>query len=170
MKCLTSNEALDLCSPFLAKKITENGKGTLLRLQSGNEFPLWGRFEQGCYKVEFLVQFILQETINPVGYLVWLQDWNIFSKDGGLFEIVSKLRESYGETRLLIETPVFHFNPDETDLCKDLIRIVMAFDWGCYVVPLDGKTLIEIHDEGVALWGFNKNTRGELKTVVDWKS
>ncbi len=46
----------------------------------------------------------------------------------------------------------------------------MAFDWGCYVIPLDGKALANFHDEGVALWGFDKRIQEELKTAVDWKS
>ena len=84
--------------------------------------------------------------------------------------MIRRFRETYGETRSLSESPAFHFNPDEADLSKDLIRFAMAFDWGCYVIPLDGKALVEIHDEGVAFWGFDKKIRDELKTAVNWKS
>ena len=169
MKCLTSNEALSLCADFLVE-YTEDGKGTWLRLRGGDDNPHWGQFRPEHYKQEFLARTIVEEIRSPLGYLVWFYDWNIFSRDKGLFEIVRRFRETYGETRSLSESPAFHCDPNEADLCKDLIRFAMAFNWGCYAISLDGKTLVEIHDEGAAFWGFDKEIRDELITAVDWKS
>ena len=169
MKCLTSNEALNICSNFLVER-SESEKGSSLHLRSGDEFPLWGKFSQEHSKQEFLMHWILDETSNSGGHLVWLRDWNIFSKDGGLFEIIECFRKCYGETRKLSESPVFCFDPSEAYLAKDLVRILLGFDWGCYVIPLNGKALVEFYDEDVAFWSFDEKIRDELKPAIDWQS
>ena len=169
MKCLTSNEALNVCAPFLVER-SELGKGSSLQLRSGDKFPLWGRLRQEHYNQEFLAHCILDETKNAEGHFVWLREWNVISKDAGLLEIIRSFRKSCGENRELIESPVFCFDPGEIYLAKDLIRILLGFDWGCYVIPLNGNALVEFYDEGIAFWGFDPKIRNELKTAVDWKS
>ena len=80
--------------------------------------------------------------------VVFLHDWNADSKDEGLLHIIEGFRKTFGhEERSLVEAPGHLFSRDELSLVSGLVRIIMAFEWGAYLINVDQpETVIDIFD------------------------
>lgn len=75
-------------------------------------------------------------------YVILLKDWNVFSLDGGVVQIVEGFRASFGERRNLMEAPGHLFGRNELDSLNGFLRLIMAFEWGAYVMAIDNQNII----------------------------
>jgi hypothetical protein len=164
MKCLTIAEAEVLCARLLIEKPDPKKYPWMIFKHGGNTRSLV-RFGESNHLQKHLSKLIFQSIANTNGYLIWLHDWH----DAALYELMMKARLSAGETRSLLDCPVFLFDQSEADLARAIILLVLAFDWGCYLIPLDGRALFNIYNEGVEFWGATEKIHVELKQVIDWK-
>jgi hypothetical protein len=80
-------------------------------------------------------------------FLVWFNDWGVWPS-GQRMHIFERFRMSYGETRLLIDSPGHVFDQGEMDDAISFVTLAVLFLWDCYVAtPKRSKLLFFSHDE-----------------------
>jgi hypothetical protein len=80
-------------------------------------------------------------------FLVWFHDWSVW-QSGQRMHVFDRFRMSYGETRLLIESPGHLFGDREIEVAISFVTLAVLFLWDCYVVtPNRAKLLFFSHDE-----------------------
>jgi hypothetical protein len=79
--------------------------------------------------------------------LIWLGDWSVWPS-GQHMPLFARFRQSFGETRPLIETPGHLLTPDETDDAISIISVSLLFVWDCHVLAASGRDAVFFsHDE-----------------------
>jgi hypothetical protein len=77
-----------------------------------------------------------------------LQDLNLFDR----------FRQGLGETARVWEKPGHLFNPDDFADLLSLLRLVLYFSWGGYLISASGNLLLEIsHDDVGWLYAVDPN-------------
>jgi hypothetical protein len=80
-------------------------------------------------------------------FLVWFNDWAVWAS-GQRMHVFDRFRMSYGETRLLSDSPGHVFEQREIDDAISFVTLAVLFLWDCYVVtPKRSKLLFFSHDE-----------------------
>ncbi|MBR0786188.1 hypothetical protein [Bradyrhizobium iriomotense] len=100
-----------------------------------------------------LVKRVMEEFADTTSLLVWFDDWMVWPS-GQWMPLVSRLRQSYGETRRLIDVPAQLFEQGEIEDATSFVVIAVLFLFDCYVICRDQRRMIFFsHDE----WGLAKN-------------
>jgi hypothetical protein len=100
-----------------------------------------------------LVKSIMEEFVGATSLLVWFDDWMVW-ESGQWHPLVNRLRQSYGETRRLIDVPAQLFESGETEDATSFVVVAVLFLFDCYVIcPNLRKITFFSHDE----WGLSKN-------------
>jgi hypothetical protein len=91
-------------------------------------------------------------------FLVWFDDWSVWPS-GQRMHIFERYRMSYGETRLLINSPGHVFDQGEMEDAISFVTLAVLFLWDCYVVTPNGrKMLFFSHDEYGLAKGLDQDT------------
>jgi hypothetical protein len=79
--------------------------------------------------------------------LVWVTDWGIFPSNENL-HLFYRLRQTYGETRLLQEAPGHLCLDFESAEVVTLVHLGMLFGWDLHLIPASGYARAFVcHDE-----------------------
>jgi len=96
--------------------------------------------------------------------LLWVTEWGIWPSSEN-WHLYSKLREVYGEKRLLHEAPGHYFLDYETADLASFIQVAMLNGWGGYVLmQADYVNVFFSHDEYVDLFAKHAENLPDVKT------
>lgn len=157
MKCFPSHE---LSRYFHLDELQR--EGIVIR----SEFEYFAQFPDSVAAQEHWTRVFLDILGSSQHYIVYLKDWNVFSLDEGVVRIIEGFRKALGsEDRPLIEAAGHLFSRDELKMILGLLRIIMAFEWGAYLIALDGqRPVIDVFDRFVRVICQNNDA---LATVKD---
>ncbi len=145
MRCLTLLEAKKALAPWL----NENGE-----LRRGEPDMKYAQFYLGAESFTRLywIASRLVECLGPwEDAWLWLEQPDTWNRQG--LHLYSRLRQSYGELRLLVEAPVHQFHGFETaDLCS-FLAIALVNEWSVGVVTShDYGRLFISQSSGAEAW------------------
>jgi hypothetical protein len=90
-------------------------------------------------------------------FLVWFANWSVWPS-GQRMHVFERFRISYGEARLLIDSPGHIFDQSEMGDAISFVTLAVLFLWDCYVVtPERSKLVFFSHDE----YGLTKGVETE---------
>lgn len=96
--------------------------------------------------------------------LLWITEFGVWPSAENL-HLYYRLRESYGERRLLHEAPAQLCQKHEREDLATLIWLALLFGWDAYVLPdSDHLAIYFNHDELLELYSRNAAQRAELTT------
>jgi hypothetical protein len=78
---------------------------------------------------------------------IYVSCWGVWGSSENL-DLFYGYRRSFGENRILMESPVHLFERSEEDTFVSILCMVLYFVWDAWVFDIEGKTLVRIsHDE-----------------------
>jgi len=98
--------------------------------------------------------------------LFWLTDWPFYQADE--MALISSLRRSHGEHRLLIEAPGHVFTGSERDELIGWISLVMCFGWDGYLFtsPFQGCMFQTSHEDFIWFLSADAKRFAEAQRIV----
>lgn len=145
MRCLTLSEAKNVLGPWLGEDGTpRRGEPNMkcVRFYVGSE----------SFRRLFWVVFRLLESLGAwEDAWLWLDERDTWNRQG--LHLYTRLRQSYGDLRLLSEAPVHQFHGFEAnDLCS-FMAVALLNEWAFAVVTShDYGRLFVSRSSGVEIW------------------
>jgi hypothetical protein len=153
MRVLSTEETALWCSEH---EIALSDSGLPLRPDAAGKFKIP---EDANKRVHLVSQGMRAFNAAP-RFLVWFHDWAVWPS-GQRMHIFDRFRISYGETRLLIDSPGHIFEQGEIEDAISFVTIAVLFLWDCYVVtPRRSEVLFFSHDEYGLAKGINMGAIG----------
>ena len=114
----------------------------------------------------WFAQFI-EKTLQPRdNCLLWITEWGIWRSSENL-HLYYKLRQAYGDNRLLEKAPGHIFQKFESSDLTTFLELSMLFGWGGYLLPTEGYSRGFIsHDEWAELIFENPEDIESLKSQL----
>src|SRR3954469_6769378 len=79
--------------------------------------------------------------------LLWVTTWGVWSSSEN-WHLFYRLRESYGERRLLDDSPAMLFLSHEATDLTTFVELALIFGWDFYLLPLEQYGIVFVsHDE-----------------------
>src|ERR1700747_1385756 len=85
-------------------------------------------------RIFYLAQWIGSSLMFRNPALVWITEWGIWGSSENL-HLYYKLRQSYGDLRLLHEAPGHLFLGHESEDLASFLQLAMLNGWGGYILP-----------------------------------
>ena len=140
MKVLSREEANLWCSQ---NEVALSDRGLPERSDATAKFKIP---EDAGKRVHLVSQGMTAFSDSP-HFLVWFDDWAVWPS-GQRMHIFDRFRMSYGENRLLKDSPGHVFGDNEIEDAISFVTLAVLFLWDCYVVaPKRDKLLFFSHDE-----------------------
>lgn len=99
--------------------------------------------------------------------LLWVTDWGIFSSNEN-YHLYYRLRESYGDSRLLHEAPGHLCLDYERPEVVTLIELCILFGWDAHLIPTVGYGRAFVcHDERAILGFDDENEFNETRKALE---
>ena len=146
MWCWTSQEARDWCNRYLIPLNSRNIPTVPLRGQASASIPLSNLTAPSTHYLSQLVGVALRPNANA---LLWIPLDEIADEDLQLFY---KLREAYGERRLLNDAPAHYCLRNEFGDLSLFAFLGMLFSWDFYVLA-NYVSFFKTHDEFLEVYG-----------------
>ena len=122
-------------------------------------------------RIFYLAQWIGNSLLFRNPALVWITEWGIWSSSEN-WHLYYKLRQSYGDLRLLHEAPGHLFLGHESEDLTSFLQIAMLNGWGGYILTqFDYVNAFFSHDEYIDFFanqsglGLLEDIRKEFGTV-----
>lgn len=150
MRCLTLEDARRVLAPSLG----DDGK------PRRNEPDMrGGRFYFGAESIGNLYWVVLRllECVGPwEDAWLWLDNTDTWKRQG--LHLYNRLRQSYGDLRMIQEAPVHQFHGyEEADLCS-FIAVAVINEWSMYVITShDYGRLFVSQSSGAEVWVHQEN-------------
>ena len=98
--------------------------------------------------------------------LLWLTDWPFYQADE--MALVSALRKSHGEHRMLIDAPGHVFAESERDELMGWVSLMMGFGWDGYLFawPFRGSMFQTSHEDFVWLLSSDVERFTEARRII----
>jgi hypothetical protein len=98
--------------------------------------------------------------------LLWISEWGIWPSSEN-WQLYYRVRESYGDNRLLNEAPGHLFLECESEDLASMIEIAMLNGWGGYILTeASYASVFFSHDEYVDFLGMNEGQTEELRKLL----
>ncbi|HLW99527.1 MAG TPA: hypothetical protein VKR82_12845 [Candidatus Acidoferrales bacterium] len=98
--------------------------------------------------------------------LLWITEWGVWPSSEN-WHLYYKLRETYGDRRLLHEAPGHFFLDYETEDLASFLQLAMLNGWGGYVLTqADYVNAFFSHDEYVDFFANHKENLGVVRTEL----
>jgi hypothetical protein len=118
-------------------------------------FPRFG------YKLYGLASWICENLVMRNDVMIWITSWSVWDYDGLLYY---RLRQSYGDHRLINEAPGHYFLPHEGDDFVSFLHLALLNGWDGYVLIHSGNADVFFsHDEYMVFYACHEQTLGEIK-------
>jgi hypothetical protein len=105
------------------------------------------RYPSEPYRFFSFSQWISRELTFRMPVLMWITEWGIWSSSEN-WHLYYKLRQGYGDFRLLHEAPGHLFLEHESEDLASLLQLSMLNGWGGYVLTqADYVNMFFSHDE-----------------------
>jgi hypothetical protein len=122
-------------------------------------------------RILYLAQWIGNSLLFHNPALVWITEWGVWSSSEN-WHLYYKLRQSYGDLRLLHEAPGHLFLGHESEDLASFLQIAMLNGWGGYILTqADCVNAFFSHDEYIDFFavqgglGLLEDIRKEFDTV-----
>jgi len=139
MRFFTEKECRDWCSGY---KYDE--KGDLL-LPDHEKHYVHKRLPSGYTRLNWFCRFV-EKSLQPwSSCLLWVTCWGVWDENLHLYY---RLRQSYGDNRLLNEAPGHFFLEYEAVDMASFLEVMILCGWDVHLLPLNGYPRAFIsHDE-----------------------
>jgi len=98
--------------------------------------------------------------------LLWITEWGIWQSSENL-HLYYKMRQAYGDNRLLHEAPGHLFLAHETEDLASFLQIAMLNGWGGYVLTQAGYVnAFFSHDEHIDFFAKEVSCLEEVRTAL----
>ena len=98
--------------------------------------------------------------------LLWITEWGIWQSSENL-HLYYKIRQAYGDHRLLNEAPGHLFLAHETEDLASFLQIAMLNGWGGYVLTVAGYVdAFFSHDEYIDFFAKEVSFLEEVRTAL----
>lgn len=159
MRCLTLEDARRVLAPWLG----DDGKP-----RRGDADLKRGRFSFGSESLAnvYWVVFCLVECVGPwEDAWLWLDNPDTWKRQG--LHLYNRLRQSYGDLRMVQEAPVHQFHGyEEADLCS-FMTVAVINEWSMYLVTShDYGRLFVSQSSGAEVWLRHENDLRSLSTKL----
>jgi len=163
MKCLTNSE---IEAWYKAIEINLSPQG-VLRFEQSSNYSVHTKIPDNVSQQYGLLNEAFGFWGMESGYVVLMDDWNVFSQDDGIVEIIKALRSSHGESRLLSEAPGHWFESDEKEQGLAFARIITAFKWGgAFLSTKKSKIIWELRDEHLILTTKDQSVLEKIASLM----
>ena len=121
-------------------------------------------FDVGFAQTAAFARHIVSATEYFDDCLMWVVEWGIWPSSENL-HLYYKLRQSYGERTLLLETPGHFFLGHERSDLASFVQLAVLFGWGFHLLtfPANHWTFVS-HDEYLVVSADDQST---LDAAVD---
>lgn len=116
------------------------------------------------YRIYGLASWIASSITYRMPVLLWVTEWDIWpgSENGHLYY---KLRQSYGDLRLLQEAPGHLFLGHEPEDLASFLQISILNGWGGYILPqAPYVSAFFSHDEYINFYAESETQLEEIRT------
>jgi hypothetical protein len=115
------------------------------------------------YRTYYLAHWIATELTHRMPTLLWVTEWGIWPSSEN-WHLYYKLRQSYGDSRLLHEAPGHFFVGHEAEDLASFLQLAMLNGWGGYVLTQAGfVNAFFSHDEFVDFYAERDENLAEVR-------
>jgi hypothetical protein len=98
--------------------------------------------------------------------LLWITEWGIWPSSENL-HLYYKLRQSYGEPRLLQEAPGHLFLDYETEDLASFLQLAMLNGWGGYILTeANHMNVFFSHDEYLQFFAAEESNLADVRKAL----
>jgi hypothetical protein len=146
MQCLTPSEAADWLRARHIDSLCEHGSPCVF-----GDYEVFAASPRDAREQQLLARDLMSWLGEFDSALFWLTDWPLYQADE--MALISSLRRSHGERRLLIEAPGHVFAESERDELTAWVSLMMCFGWDGYLfaTPFQGSMFQTSHEDFVWL-------------------
>lgn len=118
------------------------------------------------HRLFFLAHWIATSVTFRMPVLLWITEWGIWPSSEN-WHFYYKLRETYGDKRLLAEAPGHLFLEHETEDLASFMQIAMLNGWGGHVLTqADYVNAFFSHDEYIDFFAELDENLSDVRTVL----
>jgi hypothetical protein len=115
------------------------------------------------HRMFYYARWIAESLTFKQPALLWITEWGIWSSSEN-WHLYSKLREAYGDTRLLEESPGHYFLDHETADLATFLQTAMLNGWGGYVLTAaDYANVFFSHDEYIDFFAKRRENLPDIR-------
>lgn len=116
------------------------------------------------YRIFALAHWIASSITYRMDVLLWITEWDIWPSSEN-WHLYYKLRQGYGDLRLLHEAPGHLFLAHESEDLASFLQIAMLNGWGGYVLPhAPYVSAFFSHDEYINFYAESEADLAEVRT------
>jgi hypothetical protein len=131
------------------------------RVGEGGEFTARIGFPNKAHRLQWFARQIATQLASGAPCLMWLDEWGIWNENLHLYY---RLRESYGDRRLLEVAPGHLCLGYETEDLATMLQVAKLNGWGGYLLThLDYVNAFVSHDEYIDLFSNDQSLIESLK-------
>ncbi|HLJ90253.1 MAG TPA: hypothetical protein VKZ53_25805 [Candidatus Angelobacter sp.] len=117
------------------------------------------------YKVFFTAHWIAKSLTHRMPALLWITEWGIWPSSEN-WHLYYKLRQSYGDQRLLHEATGHLFLEHEAEDLASFLHLSILNGWGGYLLThANYVNLFFSHDEFIDFFAQNDHSLSEVREV-----
>jgi hypothetical protein len=148
------------CEEWLADRKRQRPKSTQDRPGESIIYP------REPYRIYGFAHWIASSLTHRRPTLLWITEWDIWASSENL-HLYYRLRESYGDRRLLHEAPGHLFLGHESEDLASFLQIAMLNGWGGFVLTEIGYVnAFFSHDEYIDFFAENESCLEEVRKAL----
>ena len=118
------------------------------------------------HRIHYFAHWIASNLPYRMETLLWITEWGIWGNSENL-HLYYKLRQSYGDLRLLHEAPGHLFLSHETEDLTSFLQLSMLNGWGGYVLTVaDYVNVFFSHDEYLRFFAAESCNLEEVRRAL----
>jgi hypothetical protein len=118
------------------------------------------------YRIFYYAKWISESLTQTRPALLWITEWGIWPSSEN-WHLYSKLRQTFGDSRLLHESPGHYFLNHETSDLASFLQIAMLNGWGGYVLTeADYVNVFFSHDEYIDFYSKHPENLPDVATAL----
>jgi hypothetical protein len=125
--------------------------------------------ERLCYppapgRILYCAHWIASNTSYRMPVLLWITEWGIWRENWHLYY---KLRQTYGDSRLLHEAPGHLFLDYEMEDLASFLQLAMLYGWGGYILTqADYVNAFFSHDEYIDFFASHESNLADVREAL----
>ena len=118
------------------------------------------------YRIFYIAHWIATSLMYRRPALLWITEWGIWPSSEN-WHLYYKMRQTYGDSRLLHEAPGHLFLEHEAEDLASFLQIAMLNGWGGYVLTqADYVNLFFSHDEYIKFFAKHAENLGGVREAL----
>jgi hypothetical protein len=118
------------------------------------------------YQVFFVTHWIASTFPRRMPVLLWITEWGIWPSSEN-WHLYYRLRESYGDRRLLHDAPGHLFLEHEAEDIASFLQLAMLNGWGGYLIPqINDVRMFFSHDEYIDFYAKDQTALDNVREAL----